>query len=97
MKTNNERAQSAVASPKKNINNLHIELRHSFKTITHATAKDLGIQVTGTYKTCKDCALSKAKQNADSKKAVPCSTILGERLFFDISSSLTLTFGGKQH
>ena len=33
---------------KKNINNVHVELGHPSETITHATAKALGIQVTGT-------------------------------------------------
>ena len=93
----NERAQSAMASPKKNIKNLHVELGHLFKTITHATAKALGIQVTGTFKPCENFALGKAKQCAVSKKALPCSNILGERLFFVISSPSTSTFDGKQH
>ena len=38
----------------------------------------------------EDCALGKAKQQAVSKKAVPSLQILGERLFFDISSTSTL-------
>ena len=49
------------------------------------------------FKLCEDCALGKAKQHAVSKMAVLCSQILGERLFFDISSQSTLTFGGKHH
>ena len=62
-----------------------------------STAKGLGIQVTSTFKPFKDCALGKAKQCAVSKKAVPCLQILGERLFFNISSPSTLTFGRKCH
>ena len=34
-----------------------------------ATTKALGIQVTGMFKQCEDCALGKAKQCAISKKA----------------------------
>ena len=41
--------------------------------------------------------LGKVKQQAVSKKAVPCSQILGERLFFNISSPATPTFGSKCH
>ena len=32
-----------------------------------------------------------------SKKTVPCLQVLRERLFFDISSPTTPTFGGKHH
>ena len=67
--SNNERAVSAAALPKRNINDLHIELGHPSQTITHITTKALGIQVTSTL--CEDCALGKAKQQAVSKKAVP--------------------------
>ena len=41
--------------------------------------------------------MGKARQWAVSKKAVFCSQILGERLFFDITSLSTPTFGGKHH
>ena len=41
--------------------------------------------------------LGKTKHLWVSKKAVAWSKILGEKLFFDISSHLTLTFGGKKH
>ena len=96
-KSNDERAVSATALPKKNVNNLHVELSHPFQTITHATTKDLGIQVTGTLKPCEDCLLGKAKQQMVSKKAVPHSRYFGEWLFFDISSPSTPTFSGKWH
>ena len=94
---NNERAVSVTALPKKNINNLHIELGHPSKTITHITAKALGFQVTGPFKPCEDCALGKAKHQSVSKNAVPRSKILGERLFFNISSPSTPTFGRERH
>ena len=94
---NNKRAVSATALPKGNINDLHVELGHPSETITHATAKALGIQVTSTFKPCEDFALGKAKQQALSKKAVPWLEILGERLFFDINSLSTPTFGEKHH
>ena len=92
-----EKAVSATAIPKKNVNNLHVKLGHQLETITWSTAKATGIQVTGMFKPCEDCALGKAKQCAVSKMAVPHSHILGERLFFDISSPSTPTFGGKRH
>ena len=93
----NERAVSATALPKKNINDLHIELGHPSEAITRITTKTLGIEVTDMFKPCEDCALGKAEQQLVSKKAVPWSQILGEWLFFDIHSPSTLTFGGKHH
>ena len=83
--------------PKKNINNLHIELGHPSETITQETAKDLVIQVPGTFKPCKNCALGNSKHQAVSKKTIPHLQILGERLFFVISSPSTPTFDGKHH
>ena len=93
----NKSAQLATVLCKKNINDLHVELRQPSETITHATANSLNIQVTSTFKWCEDCALGKTNQCAVSKEAIPCSKIFGERLFFDISSPYTPTFGSKQH
>ena len=95
--TTEERAQSANALHKKNISDLHIKLSHPSISITHATAKAMGIQVPGTIKPCDDYALGKAKQCGVSKKAVAQSKILEERLFFDISTCSTPTFEGKKH
>ena len=93
----NEKAVSATAIPKKNINYLHVQLGHLSEVITQSTAKAFGIQVTCIFKLCEDCALGKAKQYAVSKKVVHCQQVLEERLFFDISSPSTPTFGGKHH
>ena len=90
-----ERAQSATALCKKDINDLHVELGNLSKSITHATANYIGVQVTSTFMLCKDYTLGKAKQQGVSKKAIALSKILGEKLFFDISSPSTPTFGSK--
>ena len=79
--SNDERAVSATAPFKRNVNDLHIELGHPSEAITRSTTNGLGIQVTGMFKPCKDCALVKAKQCAVSKKAVLHLQILGERFF----------------
>ena len=79
--THHERAQWATAPHKKNIINLHVELRHPSKTITHATTKALGSQVTGIDNLCEGFSSGKAKQHAISEKVVPHLKILGERLF----------------
>ena len=96
-KANNERAVSATTLPKKNINNIHVDLGYPSENITQATTKALGIQVTGTFKPCEECALGKAKQSAVSKKAVHHSKMLGERLFLYITSPTIPTFGSKHH
>ena len=95
--TPEKRAQSATALHNKNINDLHFELSHPPKSITCATATAMGIQITGTFNPCEDCALGKAQNRGVSKKAVDCSKILGDRLFFNISSLSSSTFGGKEH
>ena len=66
--TSDERAQSAIASLKKNINNLHIELGHSSESITHTITKALSIKVAGIFMPCEDCTLGIAKQQVVTKK-----------------------------
>ena len=44
-----KRAVPVFALPKKNVDNLHVELGHPSETITQATTKALGIQVTGNF------------------------------------------------
>ena len=97
MRNKEDRTQSATALHKKNINDLHVEVGHPSQSITHATAKVMGIQVTSTFKPCEDFTLGKVNENGVSKKAVACSKFLGKRLFFDINSPSTLTFEGKKY
>ena len=70
-----DRAQSATAPCKKNINNLHVELCHPSISIIPATTKAMGIQVIGNFKQHEDCALGKAKQQAVSKMPTAWSKI----------------------
>ena len=95
-KTSQERAQSTTAHNKKNINNLHVELGQPLEVITNATTKSMGIQLTISFKLCEGCAVERATKGRVCKKAIACSKILGERLFTDISSPSTPTFGGKE-
>ena len=48
--SNDQRAVSATALPKKNINNHYTELGHPSEAITQSTTKALGIQATNTFK-----------------------------------------------
>ena len=92
-----ERAQSATTLNKKNIYGLHIESGHPSKSITHATAKAMGIQVTGTFKLYENCTLGKDQKSRVSKKAVYHLKILGERLYLYMGSPSTSIFEGKKH
>ena len=87
--TYQERAQSANVHEKKNTNDLHVELGHPSKVITHATTKSMGIQVNGNFKLCEDCTQGKAEMSRVCKKVAAYSKILGEQLFFHIISPAT--------
>ena len=93
----NKKAVTATALIKWDISNLHLELGHPSEAITRSTTKFFGIQLTSIFKPCENCALGKAKQWAVSKKAVPHSQVLEKRLFFNISSPSTPSFGSKCH
>ena len=68
------------------------------EVIIQATDRAMGLHITDKFKPCEDCALVKTKKSRVSKKrAMACSKIVGERLFFDISSPLTPNFGGRKH
>ena len=59
--------------------------------------KAMGHMLTGTFKTCEDCALGKIKKAAVTKRAVAWSTVKRERLFINIRSTSTASLGGKRH
>ena len=82
---------------KKEIIILHAEPGHPSEVITDVTGRAIGLHLTGTFNSCEDCTLGKAKKESVSKKNMKQSKILGERLFFDISSPLSSTLGGKKH
>ena len=86
-----------MSSTKKNINILHTKLGNPSEVISHATVKAMGIQLLGLFQACKDCTLGKARNGCVSKKAGVCSIVMGERLFYDISSPSFSTFGGMKH
>ena len=95
--TGHKKLQIAKALTKNDINNINTKLGHLSEVITQETAKAMGIYLTDMFRPCEDWALDKAKQGCISEKDVVCSKILGERLFFDSSSSLNAISGGKEH
>ena len=70
MKTDAKRDQLAMFSIQKDTKNLHTEFCHTSEAITHTSGRGMGLQLTGTLKTCEDSALEKQKR-----------AILEERLF----------------
>ena len=62
--TGKERAQLAINFNRKDINDLHAELGHLFKAITHTTTKSMCIHLTGSFKLYEDFTMGKAKTSA---------------------------------
>ena len=81
------RALSATALPKQNVNNLHIELGHPSEAITISIAKALGIQVTGTF----------SPSNKQSEKRLYLACKFWGKGFSLISAPYLLHLGGKCH
>jgi hypothetical protein len=52
---------------KVNVNVLHSKLGHACEAVTRATGKMLNLEVIGKFNECKDCAVGKAKNEADCK------------------------------
>ena len=59
--------------------------------------KAMGPKFSNTFRACEACTLGKAKKAGISKPAVSKSKNKGERLFFNITSPSTVSFGGKKH
>ena len=88
--------RNVARSPiKKDINVLHAKLGHPPEVITHATGQAIGCHLTGMFNSFDHCALGKAIRAASVRWQY--SKILGQRLFFNISSPLTPTLGDKKH
>ena len=62
-----------------------------------ATGNAKSLQLIGTFKPCNACALGRAKMARVSKMAITYSTVKGQRSFIDISSTATVSMGGKKH
>ena len=93
----NELAQAGLEAGREiNVNLLHEKLGHPGEEATRKTGKMLDLKVTGTFKKCENCAISKARRMNLNKDKVERSKEIGFRLFIDISSIKTVSFGGKR-
>ena len=96
--TKREVAQPTLQPGQKvNIEELHERLRHISENSTQKTAKHYGVHLNGKLEPCEDCALAKAKQKSVSKVTPEsASNIKGERLYMDISSICSVSYGGAK-
>ena len=92
-----ETAQAGLEAGREiNINDLHERLGHPSEEATRKTGKMLGLKVTGAFQKCENCAISKARRMNLNKERVERSKTRGFRLFIDVSSIKTVSFGGKK-
>jgi hypothetical protein len=75
----------------------HQRLGHVSNEITTATAKYMGLDLTGTLKKCEDCAMGKMKKIDIPKGPNLKSTVAGERLYTDIASIKAKSASGKHY
>ena len=92
-----EVAQAALEAGREiNINDLHQRLGHPSEESVRRTAKMLDLKVTGKFIKCENCAISKARRKNLNKETVNRSVEKGNRLFIDISSIKSTSYGGKK-
>ena len=81
------------------VNEFHHLLGHCSESKAKSVASYYGVKLTGQFHPCDDCARAKARQ-ANVPKSVPeekKASAPGERLFFDVSSIKTKSFGGAKY
>jgi hypothetical protein len=86
-------------SPGKGIDimKFHDMLGHVSESTTKKTAEYYGVKLIGSFEVCSDCAKAKARQkNIPKGNDTVHATSNGERLFIDISSIKTTSFGGAK-
>ena len=81
----------------KDINTLHKQLGHISEQSVKDTAKFYEWELKNKFEDCTNCALGKSRQKNINKEPVPRSTTSGERLFLDISSVRTRSYGGAKY
>ena len=75
----------------------HDMLGHVSESMTRKTAEYYGVKLIGNFDVCVDCAKAKARQkNVPKGNDTVHATSNGERLFMDISSIKTISYGGAK-
>jgi hypothetical protein len=78
------------------VNDFHKSMGHIYKGALDKTAAYYGVKLRGKLEPCYECSLAKIRQVNVGKEAKSKSTVPGERLFVDISSVSTVSFGGAK-
>ena len=96
-KFEDEEAGNVSKQMKVAIDTMHQMLGHPDEATARATAKALGYEIKrGKMKKCPSCAIGKAKQKNVSKTNPKKATDKGGRLFMDISSVKSASYGGAK-
>ena len=80
---------------KREINKLQIKLRLPLEEIKRAIIKAMGLELTGTFQACKDCALGQIKKAGVIKTAIVQE--INEKGYVDMCSLSTVSMGSKKH
>ena len=92
------RALSSRALLSRGVMEMHRLLGHPSEQITRDTAKQLGVQLSGSWTPCVACSKAKARRNAVPKSTNTRSTCIVERLFVDLGGSMPATsLGGRKY
>ena len=91
-------AMAALEPGKKvNIQEMHELLGHPHIQAVRATAKNMGIELTGKFQECEDCALAKARRLEIPKETMTKTEKPGEHLAIDISSIRNASYGNSKY
>ena len=89
-------AYAHASKSKFEVNKLHQVFGHCGEECLRLTAKAYNWDLTGKLDACVDCAVGKARQKNVNKSWTGGSKIPGERLFVDISSIKSESYGGAK-
>jgi len=81
---------------KLDISKFHQTIGHTNEQVTKPTAQQLGIAVRGTFEKCENCAISKIQRKNIPKSSINKSKDKGGRVYMDISSIQTTSYGGSK-
>jgi len=76
---------------------MHQLLGHCGHDVSNMTAKAMGVELSGTFRPCLNCAEEKIRKNVIPKESHNKATEPGGRIFLDISSMKTSSLGGNKH
>ena len=98
VKCRNPPDMSAIATGRRqDVNLMHGVLGHPSEQTVRATAALLGVTLTGSFVKCESCAIAKTRQkNVPKGHNTVRADKKGKRLFLDISSIQTISYGGSK-